>query len=125
MAETATRAASADAGGRRAALLSCGGSVLTGDPGRPRTPPTRALAAEGEASGGWRGHERLLPPAALNAYSAGVAFQAGDTTTGTIAVGRRTDPCPPGADPARVPPGEPAGVPVPGTWLEGLEVSGA
>ena len=99
--------------------------MLTGDPRDPRTPPTRALALEGEAGGGRRGHEPLLPRTALNAYSAGVAFQAGDTTTGTTAVGKRADPCPPGADPARVPPGEPAGVPVPGTWLEGLEVSGA
>jgi predicted amidohydrolase YtcJ len=75
---------------------------------------------DGRPAGGWVPAERLPVPAALSAYTQGVAYQAFEETVwGTVSVGRRADLVWLAADPTVV---EPLGWPdiaVRGTWLAG------
>jgi predicted amidohydrolase YtcJ len=75
---------------------------------------------DGVPAGGWVPDERLPVPAALSAYTQGVAYQAFEETVwGTLSVGRRADLVWLAADPTAV---EPLGWPdiaVRGTWLAG------
>jgi predicted amidohydrolase YtcJ len=75
---------------------------------------------DGVPAGGWVPDERLPVPAALSAYTQGVAYQAFEETVwGTLSVGRRADLVWLAADPTSV---EPLGWPdiaVRGTWLAG------
>ncbi|MFA9430310.1 amidohydrolase [Egicoccus sp. AB-alg2] len=86
----------------------------------------------GEAPGaGAAGDEVFLPDerigldAALRAYTAGTAHQAGDEAeAGTIALGQRADLVVTAQDVLRVPPRELGDVEVAGTWLRGRRVHG-
>jgi len=70
--------------------------------------------------------ERIDLDAALRAYTAGTAHQAGDETeAGTIAVGMRADLVVTAQDVLRVPPRELGDVEVTGTWLRGRRVFGS
>lgn len=80
---------------------------------------TRQTVA-GEPAHGWVPDERIPAAAALSAYTAGVAYQAGEEHLwGTVAVGRRADLVWLAADPIDVEPAEWARLRVEGTWLGG------
>lgn len=76
--------------------------------------------ADGRPDAGWVPQERLPPAAALAAYTAGVAYQAGEEQRwGTVAVGKRADLVWLSADPLAVAARQWAGIAVQGTWLAG------
>jgi predicted amidohydrolase YtcJ len=75
---------------------------------------------DGVPAGGWVPDERLPTPAALSAYTQGVAYQAFEETVwGTLSVGRRADLVWLAADPTVVEPLEWPAIAVRGTWLAG------
>ena len=69
--------------------------------------------------------ERITRDQALAAYTAGVAYQAGEeAVAGTIAVGQRADLVLTGADVTRVPDDTIGQVPVAASWRAGTRVHG-
>ncbi|MEP6760738.1 MAG: amidohydrolase [Sporichthyaceae bacterium] len=75
----------------------------------------------GDPAGGWLPAQRLPLPAALSAYTLGVAFQAfEDHRWGTIVPGKRADLVWLDAEPYDVDPAALGAVAVRGTWLGGL-----
>ena len=81
--------------------------------------------AQGDPPGGWTPHERLDPAQALQAYSAGVAFQAFEEDRwGVLAPGRRADMVALEHDPLEVEPWEWNRLAVTGTWLGGRRTFG-
>ncbi len=94
--------------------------------------PTEGIAvavtrqtSEGHPPAGWLPQERITLDQALQAYTAGTAWQCRDEgRTGSIEVGRDADLALLGADLRAVPMGELAEVPVLGTWLAGRRVDG-
>jgi predicted amidohydrolase YtcJ len=79
---------------------------------------------EGDDREPWMPHERLTVEQALTAYTAGVAFQAGDDRAGTLRPGARADVVLLAADPRRVPPLGIEDIAVLGTWCDGHRVHG-
>lgn len=80
---------------------------------------------EGEFRDPWMPEERLTVEQALAAYTAGVAFQAGDDRGGVLRPGARSDVVLLSADPRAVEPLEISAIDVLGTWSEGVRVHGA
>ncbi len=75
---------------------------------------------DGVPAGGWVPDERLPVPAALSAYTQGVAYQAFEEAEwGTVSVGRRADLVWLEADPTTTDPAGWPDLPVRGTWLAG------
>ena len=72
----------------------------------------------------WLPTERLTVEQALTAYTAGVAYQAGDDRGGSLRRGARADVVLLDQDPRRVPPMAIEGIQVLGTWCDGHRVHG-
>lgn len=79
---------------------------------------------EGDERDPWMPQERLTVEQALAAYTAGVAYQAGDERGGVLRPGARADVVLLGADPRRVPPLAIEDIEVLGTWCDGHRVHG-
>lgn len=79
----------------------------------------------GQPPDGWLPHERIGLDAAVHAYTAGTAFQAGEEADrGAIEVGQRADLVALDADLTTTPVGDIAEVAVSGTWRAGVRVHG-
>ena len=77
----------------------------------------------GEPREGWLPDQRLAASVALDAYTAGVAYQAfEEATVGRLAIGLRADLCLLATDPTHIAPLDIADIPVLGTWVGGQEV---
>ncbi len=79
---------------------------------------------EGDFREPWMPEERLSVEQALEAYTSGVAFQAGDERGGVLRPGARSDVVMLARDPRRVPPLEIEAIEVLGTWCDGHRVHG-
>lgn len=78
---------------------------------------------EGHPAGGWLPHERIGLARALEAYTAGTAYQGyTEAYRGTIAVGKRADLAVLDRDVTVLPPGELLDAVTVSTWLDGREV---
>ncbi len=82
---------------------------------------TRQASPDGPS---WLPMERLTVEQALTAYTAGVAYQAGDDRGGSLRRGARADVVLLDQDPRRVPPMAIEGIQVLGTWCDGHRVHG-